>query len=204
MMKFYKVVFSDEATFHLPGNFNQHNLRIWGSNNSNEVIAHTRDSPKLNMCLTLSKQNVFEPFFFVECTATAIVYLDMLYEFHMSILEEEGANDMLFQQDRAPPLFHREVTDFLNCRFPEKWIGSGGPITHLICLTLLPLIFSFGGYIKDAVNMPPLATTLLELTRRIRDTVATVTLDLLNNMWTVIEYRYDICWATHGALIENL
>jgi hypothetical protein len=44
--------------------------------------------------------------------------------------------------------------------------------------------------------MPPLATTMLELAGRIRDVVTTVTLDLLNNVWTENEYRYDICWAT--------
>jgi hypothetical protein len=56
---------------------------------------------------------------------------------------------------------------------------------------------------KDAVYVPPLAATLPELARRLRDTVATVTLDLLNNVWTEIEYRY-IFQATHGALIEHL
>jgi hypothetical protein len=39
-------------------------------------------------------------------------------------------------------------------------------------------------YIKDAVFVPPLATTLPELAVRIRDAVATVTLD---NVWTEIE-----------------
>jgi hypothetical protein len=51
--------------------------------------------------------------------------------------------------------------------------------------------------------MPPLATTLPELAGKIRDAVTTVTLDLLNNVWTEIEYRY-ICRATHGALIQLL
>jgi hypothetical protein len=27
---------------------------------------------------------------------------------------------------------------------------------------------------------------------------------LLNNAWTENQYRYDICWATYGALIEHL
>jgi hypothetical protein len=105
-------------------------------------------------------------------------------EFVMPILEEEGPNDVLFQQDRAPPHFHREVTDFLNRMFPEEWISRGRPI-------------------KDAVYVPPLATTLPELAGRIRGAVITVTPDLLNNVWTEIEYRY-ICWATHCALIEHL
>jgi hypothetical protein len=50
-------------------------------------------------------------------------------EFLMPSLEEERPNNTLFQQDRAPPHFHNEVTDFLNHKFPEKWIGKGGPIT---------------------------------------------------------------------------
>jgi hypothetical protein len=51
--------------------------------------------------------------------------------------------------------------------------------------------------------VPLLATTLLEFVWRINNAVATVSLNLLNNMWTEIEYRY-ICWAAHGALTEHL
>jgi hypothetical protein len=50
-------------------------------------------------------------------------------EFLMPILEEEGPDDMLFQQDGVPPHFHKEVMDFLNRKFPGKWIGRKGPIT---------------------------------------------------------------------------
>jgi hypothetical protein len=46
-------------------------------------------------------------------------------EFLVPVLEEEGPDDMLFQQHRAPPHFHKEVMDFLNCKFSEKWIGRG-------------------------------------------------------------------------------
>jgi hypothetical protein len=37
--------------------------------------------------------------------------------------------------------------------------------------------------------MLPLANTLPQLAGKVRDTVATVTLDLLNNVWPEIEYR---------------
>jgi hypothetical protein len=123
----------------------------------------------------------------------------------MPILEEESPDDMLFQQDGAPPPhFHKEATDFLYRRFPEKWIGRGGPITWPPrSPDLTPLDLFFCGYIKDAVYVSPLATTLPELAGRIRDAVAIVTLDLLNNVWTEIEYRY-ICRATRGSLIEHL
>jgi hypothetical protein len=118
-------------------------------------------------------------------------------KFLMPILEEEGPDIMLFQQHGAPPHFQKGVTDSLNRRLPEKWIDRGGPLGHLVRLTLLPLIF-WG----DAVYVPPLTTTMPEPAGRIRDTVATGTLNLLN-VKTEIQYRY-ICQATHGALIEHL
>lgn len=35
---------------------------------------------------------------------------------------------MFFQQDGAPPHKYRSVTNFLNERFPDRWIGQYGPI----------------------------------------------------------------------------
>jgi hypothetical protein len=54
------------------------------------------------------------------------------------------------------------------------------------------------------VYVPPLATTLPELAGRIRAAVVAVTLSFLNYVWTEIEYRYDICWATYGVLVEHV
>jgi hypothetical protein len=44
--------------------------------------------------------------------------------------------------------------------------------------------------------MPPLLPTLPELAGRIRDAMATIIFNLLNNAWIEIEYRY----ATAGPL----
>jgi hypothetical protein len=53
-----------------------------------------------------------------------------------------------------------------------------------------------GGYIKVAVCVPPLVTILPELAARVRDAVAAVTFDLLNNVWTETGQRC-ICRAPH-------
>jgi hypothetical protein len=46
--------------------------------------------------------------------------------------------------------------------------------------------------------LQPKLSSVMKLVGRIRDAVATVTLNLLTNVWTEIEYRYDICQAhTH-------
>jgi hypothetical protein len=41
-------------------------------------------------------------------------------ELFMHILEEEGPDDLQFQQYGAPPQLHKQVTGFLNRKFPEK------------------------------------------------------------------------------------
>jgi len=52
-------------------------------------------------------------------------------------------------QDRAPPHFSCFVTDVLNERFPDAWIGRGGPILcHLESQISLHLIFSCGGALR--------------------------------------------------------
>jgi hypothetical protein len=43
-----KLVFSDEATFHVSGKVNRHNVRIWGTENPHATVEHDRDSPKVN------------------------------------------------------------------------------------------------------------------------------------------------------------
>jgi hypothetical protein len=92
------------------------------------------------MCFCFSEQMCLGLLFFAKHTVTGIV----LEEFLMPILEEEGPHDMLFQQDGAPPHFHKDVTNFLNRKFPNGLAGADLSLDHLICLTLLTLIFSFG------------------------------------------------------------
>ena len=53
-----KIIFSDEATFHLSEKVNRHNVRIWGSENPNATPEVERDSQKLNVFCAASKQTV--------------------------------------------------------------------------------------------------------------------------------------------------
>ncbi|KAG8238879.1 hypothetical protein J437_LFUL018440, partial [Ladona fulva] len=54
-----KLVFSDEATFHLSGQVNRQNIRIWGSENPQESVEHERDSPKVIHVYRMLKHNCF-------------------------------------------------------------------------------------------------------------------------------------------------
>ncbi|KAJ9600337.1 hypothetical protein L9F63_009365 [Diploptera punctata] len=57
-----KIFFSDEATFHLSGKVNRHNVRIWGSENPHAIQEHVRDSPKMNVWCSLSHNKALDRF----------------------------------------------------------------------------------------------------------------------------------------------
>jgi hypothetical protein len=61
-------------------------------------------------------------------TITGIVYLDMLQQFFVPQLGEDNQEGRShFQQDGAPPHYLGEVRDYLNTRFPGRWICRAAP-----------------------------------------------------------------------------
>jgi len=61
-----RLIFCDEATFHISGKVNVHNFRIWGTEQPHAQIEHRRDSPKVNVSCAVSRKKVQGPFFFNE------------------------------------------------------------------------------------------------------------------------------------------
>ena len=76
-----RVCFSDEATFHVSGKLNKHNVRIWGSENLHASRELQRDSPKVYVWYGIMCNRIIGPFFFNEASVTANVYLDLLTEY---------------------------------------------------------------------------------------------------------------------------
>ena len=119
-----RLIFSDKACFHIGGKVNRHNIRIWGTQNPHEIIECARDSPKVNVFCAISHRKVYGPFFFAENTVNGAAYLDMLENWLIPQLQQE-MNNFIFQQDGAPPHWHRDVRAFLNHILPLRWIGQG-------------------------------------------------------------------------------
>jgi hypothetical protein len=61
-----RLIFSDEATFHLSGNENRHNVRVCGTENPHATTELQRDSPKLNVFCAISRRKVLRPVFLHE------------------------------------------------------------------------------------------------------------------------------------------
>jgi hypothetical protein len=116
-----RVIFSDEATFHLSGKVNRHNVGIWGLQNPHTTLEHERDSPKVNVFCAITQTKVYGPFFFDENTVTGVTYLGMLQNWLLPQISE-NSEDFIFQQDGAPPHWHRDVRRFLNESLSQRWV----------------------------------------------------------------------------------
>jgi hypothetical protein len=86
----------------------------------------------------------------METTITGIVYLDMLQQFLIPQLDEDDKEGSIcFQQVGASPHYLDEMREYMNTRFPGRWIGRAAQIEwpprspdHT------PLIFSYGDSLK--------------------------------------------------------
>jgi hypothetical protein len=108
----------------------------------------------------------------MEKTITGIVYLDMLKQFLIPQLYEDDQEGRIhFQQDGAPPHYVEEVREYLNTRFPGRWIGRSAPIAWPPrSPDLTPLDIFLWGFIKDRVFVAPLpAANVAQLRMRITD-----------------------------------
>ena len=66
---------------------------------------------------------------------------------------------MYFQHDGALPHFSREVRNFLNYRFPGRWIGRGGPHNWPArSLDLSLLDYCVWGWMKELVYSAKVGT----------------------------------------------
>ena len=101
-----RLIFCDEATFHISGKVNVHNVRIWGTEHPHAQIEHQRDSPKVNVFCAVSHEKVHGPFFFTEATVTGNSFLDMLENWLLS-QQNTNCDNYILQLDGAlpPPIF---------------------------------------------------------------------------------------------------
>jgi len=73
-----------------------------------------------------------------------------------NLLEDVPLRDqetMMFQHDEAAAHYRRQVREILNARFPDRWIGRGGPIVWPARSPDLNVLDYFvWGYIKALVE----------------------------------------------------
>ena len=78
------------------------------------------------------------------------------------------------------PHYLGEVREYLNTRFPGRWIGRAAPIAWPPrSPDLTPMDLFLWGFVKNQVFVPPLPANVVELRTRITAAVAKVTPEML-------------------------
>jgi hypothetical protein len=96
----------------------------------------------------------------VQPALNGLVYLDFLQNILPILLEEidlHRRQNMWFQQDGAPPHFHRDVRRYLDTVYANKWIGRGSinpwpPRSP----DMTPLDYFIWGTVKERVYQTPI------------------------------------------------
>jgi len=74
----------------------------------------------------------------------------------------------IYQQDGAPPHWHKEVREYRNEHLPGRWVGRAADTDNTFCTwpprspDLTVCDFLLWGFVKDNVYVPPLPKTISE------------------------------------------
>ncbi|KAJ8961510.1 hypothetical protein NQ318_014760 [Aromia moschata] len=147
-----KILWSDESTFTTSGVFNRKNRHCWASENPHTVAPiKTQGHRSLHVRCGMLGNKIIGPLIF-EGPLTGERYLNFIRNEIGDFLEDlpiRQYNDVIWQQDGAPPNNIGPVTHFLNNRY-ELWIGRQGPIRWPPnSPDLTPLDNLMWGYLKD-------------------------------------------------------
>jgi len=112
---------------------------------------------------------------------------------------------MYFQHNGAPLHSSREVRNFLNYRFPGRWIGRGGP-HHWPARSpdLSPMDYCVWGWMKELVYSVKVVTRdallcrILDTADRIRNSQRKLKLAT-----RAVHNRTAACVAAGGGIFEN-
>lgn len=204
---FDNVLFSDECNFHNNGLVNRHNFHYYSDSNPHEYrVMRNQNRWSINVWGGILGPYLIGPYFF-EGPLNGMMFLDFLSQKLPVLLEDVPLNtrrNIWLQLDGAPPHYHREVRQFLNANFQNRWIGRNGfqnwpPRSP----DLTPPDFFLWGYIKGIVNNTP-PTTPYDMKMRLRHAFKTVTPQMLSRVSSGFQKRICKCLEMNGRHFEHL
>jgi hypothetical protein len=199
------ICWTDESTFFLNGRMNHHNIRYYSRINPHWVSeTKCQNSPKVNVWAGIFGDHLVGPFF-IEGNITGDKYLDMLKnEVLPALARLPGGQNAYWMQDGAPAHFKRNVRDYLNALFPNRWIGRSGPIPWPArSPDLTPMDFFFWGYVKHQVFLTQ-PTDVDDLKDRITRACQSVPIHMFQNSRRATYDRLGYCLVQDGHQFEHL
>lgn len=145
--------------------------------------------------------------FFIDGTLNGEKYLNLLQNSVIPKIQELYSletNNIWFQQDGCPAHNIRTVREFLNTTFPNKWIGTNGPIRWPPrSPDLAPNDFFIWGFIKNSIfGHPNRPKNLDELRNQILENFNSITPQMLQNVRRSFVDRLGYCTAQKVAFLN--
>jgi hypothetical protein len=151
----------------------------------------------------VSSRGIFGPFFF-ENTVTGPSFLNMMREEIMPEIREKFGDDCWFQMDGAPAHWARNVREWIEEQFPQRWIGRGGPINWPPrSPDLTPPDFFLWGHLKNKVFSSPPAT-LESLKSKIRTEMREISSEICQVVCRSVKGRLERCIAAQGSHVYSI
>lgn len=204
-----KIIFSDEAHFHLNGYVNKQNCRIWGDENPKETIEKAMYPERVTAWCGLWAGGVIGPYFFENeygktCTVNGERYRTMLSDFLWQHLTDMDLNDMWFQQDGATCHTAKQTIMLLRSKFRERIISRNSEINWppRSC-DLTPLDYFLWGYVKSKVytNNPQ---TIVALKAEIRRVIREIQPQLCSEVIENLDKRVTSCKMNRGGHLADI
>lgn len=202
-----KIIWTDESKFTNCGIFNRHNEHFWAIENPREFRA-VRPQVRfgVNVWIGLVGDTLLGPYIF-EDNLTAQHYAEFLRTTLLDYLENiplARLRDLWWQQDGAPPHNAREVTNILNEMFPNKWLGTNGPVRWAArSPDISPLDYFLWGYLKNEIYKTPVQNA-----EGLRNKIITACRQI--NRRSIVRAiqrlprRLQLCIGQNGAQFEHL
>ena len=207
----WRILWSDEAHFHLHGDINTHNCRIWADANSHVVHQIPLHSPKVTVWCGFTASFINGPYFYkvgrnglTTCSVNSDRYANMLENFVIPELQQRNCiYSTHFMQDGAPPHIGRRVKDVLHQHFTDdRVISRAFPMNWPPrSPDLNPCDFWLWGYLKSVVyqgHVPDIPT----LKERIMLHVRRINTDMLRATVEHLVYRMQLLEHQAGGHIE--
>lgn len=203
------ILFTDEATFTRSGIFNSHNTHVWTDENPHVTWrGNYQHRFSLNVWCGIIGNYLIGPHV-MPGRLTGALYCQFLIQ-HLPILLEDvplaQRQRMWFMHDGAPAHTSLVVREYLNARFPNRWIGQHGPVAWPPrSPDLNPLDFYLWGHVKSVVYATPVDTED-ELLARVQAACQQVhdTPRVFERVRQSFSRRCQLCIECGGQHVEHL
>lgn len=202
-----KIIWTDEVRVTSDGIFNRHNNLYWSNGNPRLTINRVRQGKfGFNVWCGIYKNRILCHCEFDE-NLTAALYVNILEENLLNEIDNlplREMNNLIFQQDGNSCHNALAARIFLDQHFPNKWIGTNGPVRWPArSPDLTPMDFFFWGFIKNETYRIK-SNNLNELHMHFRNSLRKVRNVHIYNAVNGVAKRCRKCIENNGLQFEHL